>query len=115
MSTIRGLDVVVHPSIEPEPFGLTIIEAMALERSVVASRLGAIPEIITDQKDGLLFEASHVEDLAQKIIFLLSTDELRTTLGKQAREKVKEQFSIQKNVKEIESILSRCQENRLQR
>ncbi len=107
LTTICGLDVVIHPSVEPEPFGLTIIEAMALERAVVASDLGAIPEIIEDQFDGLLFEAGDADELAEKVLFLLADDPLRIDLGKNAREKVSQKFSIQKTVDQIQSILER--------
>jgi len=106
-SLVYGLDVVVHPSILPEPFGLSVIEAMALEKAVVASRLGAILEIINDGEDGLLFKSQDADDLAQKIIQLISDDELRRILGQRARLKVQNNFTMDRNVKEIQSILEK--------
>ena len=105
ISVLYGLDVVVQPSILPESFGLSVIEAMALERAVVASRLGATPEIIDDGQDGLLFNAADDDDLAQKIIQLISDDELRKTLGQRARLKVQNKFTIDRNVKKVQFLL----------
>ncbi|HAH21477.1 MAG: hypothetical protein A2Y00_03605 [Omnitrophica WOR_2 bacterium GWF2_43_52] len=102
---VLGLDIVVHPSIKPEPFGLAVIEAMALERPVVASRLGALPEIIDDTVDGILFEPNNPQDLAQKIKLLLADDSQRQKIGKAARIKVANNFSIDKNIRSIESLL----------
>ena len=106
-SVVYGLDVVVHPSILPEPFGLSVIEAMALGKAVVASSLGAIPEIIDDGQDGLLFNSKDADDLAEKIVQLISDDELRKSLGRRARLKVQNNFTIDRNVQEIQFLLEK--------
>jgi glycosyltransferase involved in cell wall biosynthesis len=53
-SLMRGVDAVVHPSIDPEPFGRTLVEAMLARRPVVAANAGAVPEILDDGKAGWL-------------------------------------------------------------
>lgn len=52
---MRSVDAVVHPSIEPEPFGRTLVEAMLARRPVIAAKAGAIPEILEDGRVGLMF------------------------------------------------------------
>jgi glycosyltransferase involved in cell wall biosynthesis len=84
--------VYVQPSLY-EPLGNTVLEAMASGKPVVASRVGGIPEAITDQKSGLLIDPYSSEQIAQKIILLLSDAAYRKTLGQSAKEKVSRDFS----------------------
>lgn len=67
----------------------TLLEAMACGRSIIASNVGGILEVIEDGENGLLFESGNVEDLADKIIMLLKDEELREEMGKAAKEKAK--------------------------
>ena len=75
------LDVVVHASVEPEPFGAVIIEAMASERPVVAARVGGPPETIRDGVTGLLADPGDPVQLADRIAMLLRDEPLRRRLG----------------------------------
>ena len=52
---MRAVDAVVHPSIEPEPFGRTLVEAMLARRPVIATDAGAVPEILEGGRVGLMF------------------------------------------------------------
>ena len=75
-------DVFVFPTAWPtEGFGLVAAEAMACGTPVVASRIGAIPEIVKDGVTGLLFEPGDPQDLADKLSRLLDDDELRARMG----------------------------------
>lgn len=53
---MRSVDAVVHPSVEPEPFGRTLVEAMLARRPVIAAKAGAIPEILDHGRVGLMFQ-----------------------------------------------------------
>jgi glycosyltransferase involved in cell wall biosynthesis len=97
-------DIFVHCSIKPEPFGRTIIEAMAMGRATIATNHGAAPEIITDNVDGILIPPDDPEVLAKNIIRLLENGELREQLGAAAREKIKEKFDINFYKTNIETI-----------
>jgi glycosyltransferase involved in cell wall biosynthesis len=88
----RKCTVVVHASIEPEPFGMVVIEAMAEARPVVASILGAPPEIIQDGVDGYLVNPKDPEAMASRIISLLADPALATDMGIRAHEKVLAQY-----------------------
>ena len=92
-SVYRGLDLVVHASTKPEPFGRTIVEGMAYGKVVVAALEGGVGEIIDDGKDALAFRPGDPEDMAQKIAMALRDHKLRVRLGVAGREKVLNHFS----------------------
>ncbi len=78
-------DVLLLPS-EQESFGLAALEAMACEVPVIASRVGGIPEVVTDGETGFLSEVGDVEKMAADAANLLANDTFRTDMGKRARE-----------------------------
>src|SRR5262249_20460497 len=63
-SALRALDIVVHASTAPEPFGLVIAEAMACARPVIVSRAGGAAELVTDRRDALTHAPGEVDELA---------------------------------------------------
>jgi glycosyltransferase involved in cell wall biosynthesis len=67
-----------------ETYSYTVAEAMALGCPVIAANAGGIPEIVSDQKNGLLHEAGNAEDLATKIVSLMQTPDWAARLGRQA-------------------------------
>jgi len=97
-------DMVVVPSIEPEPFGCSVLEAMARAKPVVGSNLGAIPEQIEDNVTGFLVPAGDELALAKKIETLLNGDALRKRMGEAARKKVEDKFDISTHSRKIEQI-----------
>jgi glycosyltransferase involved in cell wall biosynthesis len=82
---LRALDIVVHASTAPEPFGLAIAEAMACGRAVIASPIGGPQEFLRDQVNGLTHQAGDSEDLARKMESLVGDSALRARLGTEAR------------------------------
>ena len=89
----RSLDLVVHASTKPEPFGRTIIESMAYRIAVVAALDGGVGEIIEDGKDALAFRPGDPEDMAQKIAMVLLDQELRVRLAAAGHKKAQDHFS----------------------
>ncbi|HEV3217290.1 MAG TPA: glycosyltransferase family 4 protein [Vicinamibacterales bacterium] len=82
-AALRALDVVVHASTEPEPFGLVIAEAMATARPVVVSRAGGAAEIAAA---GALFHSpGDAAELADRLSELIESPELRASLGQAGR------------------------------
>jgi glycosyltransferase involved in cell wall biosynthesis len=65
------LDIVLNTSIEPEPLGTTIYEAMAMGKPVIASRLGGSPEIVDDGRAGFLVPANDSRELATLLAKIL--------------------------------------------
>lgn len=80
-------DVVVLPS-RNEGWGLSLMEAMACERPVVASRVGGIPELVRDEEDGILVEPGDLRSLGDAITRLLSDPGLRKRMGASGKKRV---------------------------
>jgi N-acetyl-alpha-D-glucosaminyl L-malate synthase BshA len=78
-------DVLLLPS-EQESFGLAALEAMACEVPVIASRVGGVPEVVTDGETGCLAEVGDVEKMADDAARLLSDEAARRAMGRRARE-----------------------------
>jgi glycosyltransferase involved in cell wall biosynthesis len=95
--------IIVNPSIEPEPFGRTIIEAMSCEKAVISTDMGGPKEIIENSIDGYLVEP-YAGAIASKIIELFSNEEMSDKIGKNARKKVKSLFSIEEQINKIEEL-----------
>ena len=98
-----ALDVAVLPSYR-EALGLTILEAMALSRPIVASNVGGIPEMVEDGVTGLLVPPHDAEALAAAIIRLLRDHPLADTLGRAGHDLVHEKFCIERMVSAVEQI-----------
>jgi starch synthase len=92
-----GASVFICPSIY-EPFGLVILEAMACETAVVASRVGGIPEIVVDGETGYLVDykpdgaAAFTSGLAARVEQLMGDPALAARMGKAGRERVVRHF-----------------------
>jgi glycosyltransferase involved in cell wall biosynthesis len=89
----RDIDVLVAPSTRPEPFGMTIIEAMTRGIVPVASSLGGHLDIITHQESGLLFDVIDPTKLTQALDLLDSDRTLLRQLGGAARARVEAEFT----------------------
>ncbi|KKS22294.1 MAG: Glycosyltransferase [Candidatus Roizmanbacteria bacterium GW2011_GWC2_41_7] len=87
----------VLPSIT-EGLPRVMLEAMALSKPVVASRVGGIPDLIKDSENGFLFEVGNVQELAEKLRILLDNKELAVEMGRRGRELVQSQFSNEKYI-----------------
>lgn len=81
----RALDVMVHASTLPEPFGLTVAEAMACGRAVVVSAAGGAAELFTDDQDAIGVAPGDVSGIASAVGRLAEDAELRMRLGASAR------------------------------
>lgn len=92
---LQTADVFVAPSLY-ESFGLIFPEAMRWGTPVIGTRVGGIPEIITDGETGLLVEPSRPVELAQAILRLLTNSELRHRLGIAGRRHVESKFSVER-------------------
>ena len=86
-------DVVVNASID-EPFGLVILEAMARQRPVVATKSGGVPEFVTHGAEGLLVRPGDHRELATALSQLLSDGTLALDLGSHGRTRALTDFSV---------------------
>jgi len=102
---ITGLDIVVHASIKPEPFGLCIIEGMAAGKPVIGANAGGVPEIVVPGVTGLLVSPGSVQELAAAIEQLVADQQLRLTMGEAGRKRAEDYFSLKNNARNIEQLL----------
>jgi len=98
------MDLFVFSSRWPEAFGLTLVEAMAAGRPVVATKTGAVPEIIRHGSDGWLVEPDNVSSLAEGIRQLLKDRETADRLAKSGQQRAREKFHVDRFVSEIEAV-----------
>jgi len=96
-------DIYVCPS-RLEGFGLTILEAMAAGKPIVATNVGAIPEIITNGENGILVAVNDLDEMSNAICTFLQDKMLVENIGKRTANYVKERFSWKKSAKEIERL-----------
>ena len=110
-SVIDASDAVVMCSVF-ETFGLVLIQGMAMEKPVIGTGSGGVPEIISDGNKGLLFEYGDDVKLAGLIEGLIEAPERRKALGAAARRTVVEKFELGNTVKIIETIYLACVKSR---
>ncbi|HSU38931.1 MAG TPA: glycosyltransferase family 4 protein, partial [Polyangiaceae bacterium] len=97
----RGLDIVVHPSERPEPFGRTIVEAMATGRAVVVSRAGGAAELFVEGESALGHQPGNPSDLARAVLELARDEALRARLGTAARAEAEARFDRRRLGREV--------------
>lgn len=108
---ISSMDIVVFSSILPEAFGMVIIEAMALGKPIIASRVGGPEEIIDNGKNGFLTEPGNSDELCEVIFKLLRNPQLAMEIGRNGRETITERFSGDNDIKQIEAIYNEVLSN----
>jgi glycosyltransferase involved in cell wall biosynthesis len=96
--------IFVFPSLWHEPFGIPVIEAMAAGLPVVATRGGALPEIVVDGETGILVERGDSDGLAAAIGKLLSDPHLRERMGAAGRRRVQQLFTWDRSVARLEEL-----------
>ena len=105
---LASLDVLVHTSVKPEPFGRVIVEAMAARVPVIAANSGGVPEIIRHGQDGLLAipgdASSYLEQLQ---ILLLGSPDSRSLLAENGRQRVLANFTIDRVANDFRSLFNR--------
>jgi glycosyltransferase involved in cell wall biosynthesis len=97
----RRVDVVVHASVNPEPFGRTIVEGMACGLAVVAMRAGGAAELFTDGVDAVGAGPGSVDEMAAAIERLLDDEGLRRRLGENGQRTVRERFDLSRLASEV--------------
>ncbi len=100
-AAMRGLDIVVHASSEPEPFGRVIVEGMACGRAVVASRAGGAREIINEGVDALGHAPGDAAELAACLAQLVVNKDLRAALGRAGRATAGQKFDRRRLAAEL--------------
>jgi glycosyltransferase involved in cell wall biosynthesis len=97
-------DIVVHASIEPEPFGLVIVEALSAGPAVIASSLGAGPEIVADGVTGLIADPRSPHELAGALTTLLADPQLRRKLALAGKTHARQLYAPERFAAAIDAV-----------
>lgn len=100
-AAIAALDVLVLSSVQPEPFGGVVVEAMALSRAVVATRTGGTIEQVVDGVTGFLVEPGDSKSMANGIEKLLESSDRRRIFGEKGRARFLEEFEFERFYQKI--------------
>jgi len=106
-SAMRALDVVVHASTEPEPFGRVVVEALACGRAVIYSAAGGTAELVTEHVDALGHRPGDDAGLAARIAELARDPQLRDRLGRAGRVTAEQRFDRRRLAGEIVPLYRR--------
>ena len=102
-AALSEIDIFVYPSWN-EGFGRSIMEALAMEKAVVATKVGGIPDLVKNGENGFLVEPKNPEELSEKIEELIENPALREKFGKAGREWVSENFEWDKGIKKFADL-----------
>jgi glycosyltransferase involved in cell wall biosynthesis len=99
-----AMDIVLHASVTPEPFGRVLIEAMALGKPVIAPREGGPCLVVVDGETGLLVPPRDEAALADAILQLIADPARRAAMGRAGRTRVEAVFDIRHHVRAVEAL-----------
>lgn len=97
-------DIFVLPSINPDPLPTVVLEAMACGCPVVGYAHGGICEMVEDRQTGLLASKQDVNDMAQKVLFLVNHPEQRIAMGMEGQKRQKQFFSLEAYINHFQKI-----------
>src|SRR5207244_11397827 len=98
-----AFDALVLPS-GNEGTPVSVIEALAAGRPVVATRVGGVPDVVRDGEDGFLVEAGATDELADRLARLARDPALRERMGKQGRERVLPRYAVDRLVVDVDRL-----------
>jgi len=102
-SVMNEATIVLMPS-RREPFGLVALEAALMGRPIVATRVGGLQEIVVHQQTGLLVENEDIQGLETATEFLLTNLDIASTMGKAARGRALQHFSLTQCVESYDRL-----------
>lgn len=105
------VDVVLHTSVAPEPFGRVIVEGMLAGKPVVASRAGGATEVLDVPRTGLLIPPDDPCALANALQRLYRNPQLAAEMGRQAKQRALQHFSVDRMQQDVRTILSEIAPN----
>jgi glycosyltransferase involved in cell wall biosynthesis len=104
LALLNSATVVLVPSRKAEGFGLVALEAALMARPVVASRFGALPEVVMDGETGLLVDKDDPLALADAILTLLTHPDTAMTMGETGRRRAQDLFGLQRHVDSFDAL-----------
>jgi glycosyltransferase involved in cell wall biosynthesis len=102
--SVNIMDVVIHASVQPEPFGMVVLEAMALAKPVVGSRAGGVPEMVVEGVTGYPFPPGNSDELAARVGELLADPVRARAMGQAGHARVVSDFNVATYVRDVETL-----------
>lgn len=102
---MQQCDLFILPTFN-DTFPLVILEAMQAGLPIISSRVGAIPEIVEEGKNGFIIESGDTSGLIEKIELLLENDEVRFRMGEESRKRFLEKYTLRKFEERMEKLFS---------
>jgi len=102
---LKMFDIFVLPSVK-EGFPWTILEAMAADVPIIATKVGGVPEVIENEKNGLLVSPESSKELDEAIKKLLSDNDLREAFAQEAKRTVEGKFNLKQMIQQYEDLFS---------
>ena len=106
LGCIKRFNLFVMSSVT-EGLGTSVLDAMACSRAVVATRAGGLPEIVEDERTGVLVEPRDHAAMAREIVRLLQDDRLCQRMGEAGLARVAERFTVERMVAETAAVYAR--------
>ena len=101
---LEQLDILIVPSLR-ESFGMSAVEAMAMEIPVIASKVGGLTEVIDDGNTGILVPSANPRALANAIKYLMNNPKIRIKMATNGNQWVRKKFDIDKNLRITQKII----------
>ena len=99
---MRAMDVVIHASVEPEPFGIVLLEAMGTARPLIATNIGGPKEIVIPDETGILIPAGDPGALTDAVTALLADPARASRMGERGQARYFERYTAQRTVAAIQ-------------
>jgi glycosyltransferase involved in cell wall biosynthesis len=101
---LNALNILIHASVEPEPFGRVVLEGMAMRKPVIATNFGGPTEIVLQYETGVLVPPNDPEKMADAINYCLSNKERAREMGERGHQRFVEMFSSDKMVEGVDKV-----------
>ncbi len=95
---INASDIFIMPTLRQEGLPFSLLEAMACQKPIIASRIGGIPSVIDDGVNGLLIPPGNIEELVDKLLLLIENGDFANKLANNARKKIIQKFSLEEMI-----------------
>jgi glycosyltransferase involved in cell wall biosynthesis len=108
---VKMMDFVIHASIQPEPFGMVVLEAMAQHKPVIGSRAGGVIEMVVEGETGYTFPPGDSNMLAARMLELLKDPALCRRMGERGYRRLTSTFTMSTYMNQIHAYYAAILDN----
>ncbi len=101
---LNSIDIFILTSVWGESFGIVLVEAGIMEKPCITTNIGGMPEVVLNNKTGLIIKPYSSQDVSDALAKLAKNKKLRINMGKEAARRVKNNFSLEKMLKQIDNL-----------